>query len=103
MCEAYLGDCLCFRCRRIAHLLNYYIARFFLGTRAADKARCSVRNGFDHEVECKACVIAEIFFDSVQIVFRLDFAEHQKLDEFAKEMAVLLMDNCPSLIVSDVM
>jgi hypothetical protein len=25
------------------------------------------------------------------------------LDEFAKEMAVLLMDNCPSLIVSDVM
>jgi hypothetical protein len=45
---------------------------------------------------------AEIFLDSVQIVFLPILAELRRLDEFAKEITVLLMDNCPSHIANDV-
>jgi hypothetical protein len=41
---------------------------------------------------------SEIFLGYVQTVFRRHPAELRRLDEFAEEIAVLLMDNCPSHI-----
>jgi hypothetical protein len=52
--QAYFGDYLCFRCWRIAHPLHYSVARFCLGPRAAQQARCSFQKGFGHEVEYQA-------------------------------------------------
>jgi hypothetical protein len=49
----------------------------------------------------KLCINAGIFLDYVQTVFLLNIAEARRLDEFAKEIAVLLMDNCRSHITSD--
>jgi hypothetical protein len=51
----------------------------------------------------KRYISAEIFLDYVQTVFLSNLAELRRLDEFAEEMAVLLMDNCPSHISCVVM
>jgi hypothetical protein len=50
----------------------------------------------------KPSINSEIFLDYVQTVFLPYLAELRPLDEFAEEMEVLLMDNCPSHITSDV-
>jgi hypothetical protein len=42
----------------------------------------------------KPYINAEIFLDDVQTVFLPNLAEPRRLDEFAGEMAVLLMNNC---------
>jgi hypothetical protein len=52
--------------------------------------------------DAKPCINADIFFYYVQTVFLPHLAELRRLYEFAEEMAVLLMDNCPSDITSDV-
>jgi hypothetical protein len=75
------GCCLCFHCWRITHPLHYCIARFSLGPRAAQKARYSIRNGFEHEVECKAYINAEIFFDYVETVFLSNLVKLRWVDE----------------------
>jgi hypothetical protein len=49
---------------------------------------------------------AEVFLDYVQTVFQLNVAALRRLDEsdeFAEEMAVLLMENCLSDITRVVM
>jgi hypothetical protein len=51
----------------------------------------------------KPYINAEIFLDYVQTVFLLGLAELWRLDEFAEEIAVLLMDNCPSHITCAVL
>jgi hypothetical protein len=51
----------------------------------------------------KPYVSAGIFLDHVQTVFLPNLAELRRLDEFAEEMAVLLMDNCRSHITCIVM
>jgi hypothetical protein len=51
----------------------------------------------------KPSINAEMFFDYVQIVFRLNLPELQRLGEFAEEIAVLLMDVRRSRITSVVM
>jgi hypothetical protein len=51
----------------------------------------------------KPYINAEIFLDYLQTVFLPNLAELRRLDEFAGEMAVLLMDNWPSQITGIVM
>jgi hypothetical protein len=51
----------------------------------------------------KPYINAEIFLDDVQTVFRPNLAELRRLDEFAEEMAVSLMDTFPSRITRIVM
>jgi hypothetical protein len=103
--EPYLRDCLCFRCWKMAQPWHYYITRFSLGPRAAEKARCMLRNGTDliTKSNVKPYINAEMFLDCVQTVFLPNFAELWRLDEFAEEMSVLLMENCPSQITCIVM
>jgi hypothetical protein len=103
--ETYLGDCVCFRCWKTAHSSQYYIARFSLGPRAAQKVRCSVRTGTDLVMKsnAKPNINAEMFLDDVQTVFLPNRAELRRLDECAEEMVVLLMDNGPSHITCVVM
>jgi hypothetical protein len=43
---------------------------------------------------------AEIFFDYIRTVFLPNRAELRTLDAFTKETGVLLMDNCPSRVMS---
>jgi hypothetical protein len=64
-----------------------------------------VRFGTDliMKLNAKPYINADIFFDYVQTVFLSNLAELRRLDTFAEEMAVLLMDNCPSHITRDVM
>jgi hypothetical protein len=50
----------------------------------------------------KSCIKEKIFLDHVQTVFLPNLADLRRLDEFAEEMAVFLMDHCPSHITSDV-
>jgi hypothetical protein len=50
----------------------------------------------------KSYINIEIFLDSRQTVFLSNLAELRRLDEFAEEMAVFLMDNCPNQITSNV-
>jgi hypothetical protein len=50
----------------------------------------------------KPYISAEIFVDYVQTVLLLNLAELRRLDEFSEEMAVLLVDNCPSHITTDI-
>jgi hypothetical protein len=59
-----------------------------------------VRFGTDliTKLNAKPSLTIEIFIDSVQTVFRPTLAELRRSDEVAEEMAVLLMDNCPSHI-----
>jgi hypothetical protein len=51
----------------------------------------------------KPYIHEEISTDDVQTVFLSNLAELQRLDEFAEEMTVLLMDNCASHITCVVM
>jgi hypothetical protein len=51
----------------------------------------------------KPYINAEIFLDHVQTMFLSNLAELRRWDEFAEEMAVLLMDNCPSHVACAVM
>jgi hypothetical protein len=51
----------------------------------------------------KPYVSAEIFLDSIQTVFLPNLAELWRLDEFAEEIAVFLMDRCSSHITCVVM
>jgi hypothetical protein len=96
--ETYLGDCLCFCYWKIAHPLQYYVARFSLGPKAAQQARCSVRNGTDliMKLNGKSYINAEMFLGYVQTVLLPNLAELRRLDEFAEQTAVLLIDNPPS-------
>jgi hypothetical protein len=50
----------------------------------------------------KPYINTEIFLDYYQAVFRPNLAEFRRLDEFADEMTVLLIDNYSSHITSDV-
>jgi hypothetical protein len=52
--------------------------------------------------DLKPYINVEKFFDSIRIVILSNLGELLALDEFAGEMAVLLMDNCSSHIDSDV-
>jgi hypothetical protein len=63
-----------------------------------------VRFGTDltMKLNAKPYINAETFLDYVRTVFLSNLAEFRRLDEFADEMAVFLMDNCPSYITSDV-
>jgi hypothetical protein len=60
-----------------------------------------VRNGTDLIMKSNAnpYINAEIFFDYVQAVFLPNLAELRRLDEFAEETAVLLMDNPSSHVL----
>jgi hypothetical protein len=44
---------------------------------------------------------AEIFLDGIRTVFLHNLAEFHALDEFAEEMAMLLMNNCSTHVTSD--
>jgi hypothetical protein len=48
----------------------------------------------------RPCINAEIFLDYIRTVFLPNLAELRTLDEFAEEAGVLLMDNCPSHVMS---
>jgi hypothetical protein len=48
----------------------------------------------------KPCINAEIFLDYIQTVFLPNLAELRTLDGFVEETGVLLMDNCPSHVMS---
>jgi hypothetical protein len=60
----------------------------------------AVRFGTDSimKLNAKPSINAEIFTDDVQTVFLPNLAELPRLDEFAEEMVMLLMDNCASYI-----
>jgi hypothetical protein len=45
---------------------------------------------------------AEIFLDYIRTVFLPNLAELRKLDAFTEETVVLLMDNCPSHVIDDI-
>jgi hypothetical protein len=47
-------------------------------------------------------ISAEIFLDYDQTVLLSNLGELRRLDEFAEEMAVLLADNCPRHITTDI-
>jgi hypothetical protein len=53
--------------------------------------------------DAKPYIDAEIFLDYVQTAFRPLLAGLRRLDEVAEEMVVLLIDDCPSDITSDMM
>jgi hypothetical protein len=48
------------------------------------------------------CINGEIFLDYVQIVFLLNFAELWRLDEFAEQLALLLMEHWSGQLTNDV-
>jgi hypothetical protein len=48
----------------------------------------------------KPYINAEIFLDYIRTVFLPNLAEFRTLDGFAEETGVLLMDNCPSHVLS---
>jgi hypothetical protein len=50
----------------------------------------------------KRYINAEIFLDSIRTVFLPNLAEVRTLDEFAEEIGVLLMDDCPSHVTHDI-
>jgi hypothetical protein len=50
------------------------------------------------KLNTKPFISAEMFFDYIQTVLLANLAELRRLDEFAEEMLVLLMGNCPSLV-----
>jgi hypothetical protein len=94
--QEYFGDRLYLHCWRITYSLSDDVARFCLDPRAAQEAQCSVRGGFRLEVEQYDSINAEIFLDYIRTVFWPNLAELRTLDEFAEEIGVLLVDNCPS-------
>jgi hypothetical protein len=63
-----------------------------------------VRFGVDlvMKVQPKPYVNAEIFIDYLKTVFLPNLAELRKVEAFAEEDAVLLMDNCPSHVTREV-
>jgi hypothetical protein len=73
---------------KITHPFSYYVASLSLGPRANQEARRLEWKGFDHEVEWAV------------LLPRLTGI--RALDEFAEEIAVLLMENCSSDIARHV-
>jgi hypothetical protein len=63
------------------------------GPKGAQEAQCSVRNGFGLEIEFKTIYQHRNPFDYMKTVFLSNLAEFRALDDFAEEMAVLLMEN----------
>jgi hypothetical protein len=74
---------------------------FWVGPKIAEEVRRSLLNGFGFEVESEARYQRGNLFDCIRSVFLLNRAELCALDEFAEEMAVVLMDNPSSPITSD--
>jgi hypothetical protein len=72
------------------HSLSDYVARFCLGPRAAQEARCSVRFGTDFVVKSnrEPDINAKIFLDYIRTVFLFfpNCTELRTLDEFAEEL-----------------
>jgi hypothetical protein len=86
---------------KIAHPLHNSVAGFCLGPIATQEVQCSVRKGFGLEVESEAIYQHKYLFDSIRTVVLTNFVEVRALDEFPEEMAVLLMDNLSSQLISD--
>jgi hypothetical protein len=97
--ETYLDDFLW----RMAHSVHSSIATFF--HLLEEPNRRGVRFGKDliMKSSAKPQINAEISLDCVRTVLRANLAELRRLDEFAEELALFLMDNCPIHITNDIM
>jgi hypothetical protein len=85
---------------KITYPFSNSVAGFYVGPKAAQEALRWVRNRFGLEVESEAIYERGNLFDSIRTVFLPNLVELCVLDEFAEEMAVLLMDNLSSHITS---
>jgi hypothetical protein len=90
----------------VAESLAHQIIRPKILPRYESDSRSTVlgssSDGFELEVKCRAFRQRETFVDYIQTVLLRNPAELPTLDEFAGEIAVLLIEDCSSHISRDV-
>jgi hypothetical protein len=88
-------------CWKITSPFHNSVAGWYLSLRETQEAPRWVRNRFGLEVECEATYQRGNLVDHIRTVFLPNLAKVRALDEFAEEMAVLLMDHWSSHITGD--
>jgi hypothetical protein len=85
--------------------LTPYIITFQAPTSVQERLKKDgVRFGTDFVLRSNPSpyINGEIFLDDIRTVFLPNLAELRTLDGFAEETGVLLMDNCPSHVIDDI-